>query len=230
MAWKTACTRGHATSDAMETAWTGGHATSDAMETAWTGGHVTSDAMETAWTGGQATSDAVETACTGGHATSDAMETACTGGHVTSDAMENGCTALHAVADPLFSSDRRNMPLPRLPIRVVRRSAHFSKGENRLLGKSLGMQGRLLCTALRNIKLPADKCPRARDPKVARLFLQGFILKNGKTTSVAVTIRKTTLINAFSRKNAFCTQLRLRRRASQCSSTRQPAIITMPMR
>src|SRR5205085_12533316 len=48
------------------------------------------------------------------------------------------------------------------------------------------------------------------------------------TTSVTVTTRKTVLIKALSRKNAVLIQLRLRRRASQCSNNRLPRMITRP--
>src|ERR1035437_393868 len=50
------------------------------------------------------------------------------------------------------------------------------------------------------------------------------------TTSATVTIKKTALTTALSRKNARLIQSRLRRRAIQCSSTRQPRIIIQPRR
>jgi hypothetical protein len=51
-----------------------------------------------------------------------------------------------------------------------------------------------------------------------------------KTTSATVTIKKTALTTALSRKNATLIQFRLRRRAIQCSSTRQPTMIIQPTR
>ena len=51
-----------------------------------------------------------------------------------------------------------------------------------------------------------------------------------KTISATTTPRKTMLTTAFSRKNATLIQFKLRRRAIQCSSTRQPAMIDQPMR
>src|ERR1051325_5979646 len=52
--------------------------------------------------------------------------------------------------------------------------------------------------------------------------------KPGSTTSVTVTIRNTRLTSALSRKNAFCTQFMLRRRARKCSSARLPPMMSMP--
>lgn len=59
-------------------------------------------------------------------------------------------------------------------------------------------------------------------------FRRYFILKNGNTTSVAMVARNNRLTTAFRRKKAFCTQFKLRRRASQCSITRQKAMSTTP--
>ena len=55
-------------------------------------------------------------------------------------------------------------------------------------------------------------------------------LSHGKTTSATVTIRKTALISALRRKKARLIQFKLRRRAIQCSSTRQPTMINQPTR
>ena len=49
-----------------------------------------------------------------------------------------------------------------------------------------------------------------------------------KITSARVTTRKTMLIKALRRKKATLIQLRLRRRAIQCSKARQSAMITQP--
>ena len=51
-----------------------------------------------------------------------------------------------------------------------------------------------------------------------------------KTTSARVTARKTALTTALRRKKATLIQLRLRRRAIQCSNTRQPTMISQPTR
>ncbi len=53
-------------------------------------------------------------------------------------------------------------------------------------------------------------------------------LKCGNTTSATVTTRNTMLIRAFSRKNAVLIHFRLRRRASQCSSSRLSKITNSP--
>ena len=51
-----------------------------------------------------------------------------------------------------------------------------------------------------------------------------------KMTSARVTVRKTMLMTALRRKKARLIQLRLRRRAIQCSNTRQPTMSSQPMR
>src|SRR5581483_141871 len=53
-------------------------------------------------------------------------------------------------------------------------------------------------------------------------------ITRGNTTSATVTIKNTMLMRALSRKKARSIHFRLRRRASQCSSSRLPSITSSP--